>query len=266
MIKKYFFTIVPIIISLFGLYYTHRVDQRTKYDEKPSFNIVQNLWNSSEPSFTFVNESTKKLAQPPYHTYLLMIPSKIYWKADNKVYSNLILSPISYQVITKQTDSFKATGDIETSYLPKEFFAKKGSRDIIESKEVSLNNSLKAKVATYPMLVIYCKGSYRYSGEKRLHSINFLSTPIDKINLSSKDSKNLNSYIRDNSNLELKVIKNQSIYQTANDNISKKFNKLVKNGAKSDKDGYFIGGKKGGYGYVLKKINYLISPHDPIDD
>lgn len=36
MIKKSFFAIVPIIISLFGLYYTYRVDQRTKYDEKPS--------------------------------------------------------------------------------------------------------------------------------------------------------------------------------------------------------------------------------------
>ena len=137
MIKKSFFAIVPIIISLFGLYYTYRVDQRTKYDEKPSFNIVQNLWNPSEPSFTFVNESTKKLAQPPYHSYLLMIPSKIYWKANKKVYSNLILSPISYQVITKQTDSFKTTGDIETSYLPKEFFAKNGMSEIIESKELS---------------------------------------------------------------------------------------------------------------------------------
>lgn len=195
-----------------------------------------------------------------------MIPSKIYWKVDKKVYSNLILSPISYQVITKQTDSFKTIGDIETSYLPMEFFAKKGSRDIIESKEVSLNGSRKAKVITYPMLVIYCKGSYRYSGERRLHSINFLSTPIDKINISSKDSKNLNSYIRDNSNLEIKVIKNQSIYQTANNNVSERFNNLVKNGVRSNKDGYFIGGKKGGYGYVLKKINYLISPHDPIDD
>lgn len=90
------------------------------------------------------------------------------------------------------------------------------------------------------MLVIYCKDSYRYSGEKRLHSINFLSTPIDKINLSSTDSKNINSYIRDNSNLELKVIKNQSIYQTVNDNISKRFNELVQNRAKSDKNGYLI--------------------------
>lgn len=44
--------------------------------------------------------------------------------------------------------------------------------------------------------------------------------------------------------MKLKVIKNQSIYQTANDNISPKFNELVQNGAKNDKDGYFIGAKK----------------------
>lgn len=40
---KNIFTILSLLIAFIGLIYTYRVDQRTKYDEKPSFNIVQNL-------------------------------------------------------------------------------------------------------------------------------------------------------------------------------------------------------------------------------
>lgn len=82
--------IIALVVSVIGLYYTYSVDKRTRYDQTPSFNIVQNLWNPTQPSFTLVNESTKKLAQPPYHTYLMLIPNKLMFqdKKTNPELSN----------------------------------------------------------------------------------------------------------------------------------------------------------------------------------
>lgn len=256
--------IIALVVSVIGLYYTYSVDKRTRYDQTPSFNIVQNLWNPTQPSFTLVNESTKKLAQPPYHTYLMLIPNKLMFqdKKTNTACSILVLTPVSYQAIIEQKDSFKTVGDIETSILPKSFYGKKGERDIISSPVSEKLRGLDVKVITYPMLVIYCEGHYRYSGEDQWHTIRFLSTPIDKIDITKKDSDYLKQYIDDNSNLEIKPVKDKSVYIKANQLVRRKFNALPKE--KGDKKGSFMGATEGGYGYILKKINPLITPKDPI--
>lgn len=112
------------------------------------------------------------------------------------------------------------------------------------------------------MLVIYCEGQYRYSGEDQWHNIRFLSTPIDKIDITEKDSEYLKQYIMDNSNMEVKADKNKSVYVKANQLVRRKIDNLPKE--KGDKKGSFMGATKEGYGYILKKINPLITPKDPI--
>lgn len=174
---QYGLSIFSLLIAFGGFLYTKKVDDRVKYDQTPSFNIVQNLWNPDNPSFTLVNESTKKLAQIPYHTYFTMIPTKIMYtvsKSGKKTtFSNLVLLPISYQNIMKQVNTFKTTGELETSYLPSNFLGKLGARDLVVGKKMKLEKNLTAQVVTYPMLFIYFEGKYRFSGENKFNDIKF---------------------------------------------------------------------------------------------
>lgn len=98
--------IISLLIACASLIYTKRVDDRVKYDQTPSFNIIQNLWNPDNPSFTLINESTKKLAQIPYHTYFTMIPTKILFSAKKDTYSILVFS-ITTCFISKHSKTSK---------------------------------------------------------------------------------------------------------------------------------------------------------------
>lgn len=265
-ILQWWVPIISLLVACISLIYTKRVDDRVKYDQTPSFNIIQNLWNPDNPSFTLINESTKKLAQIPYHTYFTMIPTKILFSTKKDTYSILVLLPISYQNIQKQVNTFKTTGELETSYLPSNFFGKLGTRDTVIGKSMKLTNNLSAQVITYPMLVIYCEGKYRFSGDKDFKEIRFLSTPLDKIDVNKSFSKNLKDYIKDNANMEIRLKKNESVYLTANQLVEKKLKNLKTHKAAKNSDAYFIGGKKGGYGFILKKINNMISPVDPLSN
>ena len=143
-ILQWWVPIISLLVACISLIYTKRVDDRVKYDQTPSFNIIQNLWNPDNPSFTLINESTKKLAQIPYHTYFTMIPTKILFSTKKDTYSILVLLPISYQNIQKQVNTFKTTGELETSYLPSNFFGKLGTRDTVIGKSMKLTNNLSA--------------------------------------------------------------------------------------------------------------------------
>lgn len=97
---------------------------------------------------------------------------------------------------------------------------------------------------------------------KSFKRIILASTPIDKKEISPTVLRNLKSYIKDNSDLEVKVNENESVYQTANNQVLDKFKRTVDG---KDKDLKFLGGKKGGYDNVLRYFNELISPHDPME-
>lgn len=262
--------IISLLVACASLIYTKRVDDRVRYDQTPSFNIIQNLWNPDHPSFTLVNESTKKLAQIPHHTYFTMIPTKVLYTMQvakkKETYSTLVLLPVSYQNILKQVNTFKTTGELETSYLPSNFFGKLGARDTVIGKSLKLTKNLSARVITYPMLIIYCEGKYRFSGDNNFKEIRFLSTPLDKIDVDKFSSKNLKNYIKDNVNMEIQPKKGESVYLTANQLVEKKLEKLITHKVHKNSDAYFIGGKKGGYGLILKKINKMISPIDPLNN
>lgn len=254
---------VSLLVAIISALISFSTFNREKYSDSASFSVVENLWDSKEPSFALINESTKKLAQLPDHTYFMLIPSKVIWYSNGKAMSNLVLSPISYQTILDQKDYYQTTGKLEKSVLPKQFFAKKGMRDNVRSKTFTLPNSdIKCQVITYRMLLIVTPIQYRYIGDKISKRIILASTPIDKKEISPTVLRNLKSYIKDNSDLEVKVNENESVYQTANNQVLDKFKRMV-NG--KDKDLKFLGGKKGGYNNVLKYFNELITPHDPME-
>ncbi|MDM8277946.1 hypothetical protein QUW37_01770, partial [Ligilactobacillus aviarius] len=148
-------SVCSLLVAIISALISFSAFNREKYSDSASFSVVENLWNSKEPSFALINESTKKLAQLPDHTYLMLIPSKILWYSNGKVMSNLVLSPVSYQTILDQKDYYQTTGKLEKSVLPKQFFAKKGMRDNVRSEKFTLPNSdIKCQVITYPMLLI----------------------------------------------------------------------------------------------------------------
>lgn len=254
---------VSLLVAIISALISFSAFNREKYSDSASFSVVENLWDSKEPSFALINESTKKLAQLPDHTYLMLIPSKVFLYSKGKAISNLVLSPISYQTILDQKDYYQTTGKLEKSVLPKEFFAKKGMRDNVRSETFTLPNlDIKCQVITYPMILIVTPIQYRYIGDKNFKRIILASTPIDKKEISPTVLRNLKSYIKDNSDLEVKVNENESVYQTANNQVLDKFKRML-NG--KDKDLKFLGEKKGGYNNVLKYFNELITPHDPME-
>ena len=66
--------------------------------------------------------------------------------------------------------------------------------------------------------------------------------------------------------MEIRLKKNESVYLTANQLVEKKLKNLKTHKAAKNSDAYFIGGKKGGYGFILKKINNMKSPVDPLSN
>lgn len=106
---------------------THENGVRSNASEnKPNINIVQNLWTNS-PHFTLVNDSDITLDYIPSPSYFMFIPSKLYFHFNNgKRFSNLILSPVSYEVVTEQIVTGSSKNVIVKSELPLNFRAKKG--------------------------------------------------------------------------------------------------------------------------------------------
>jgi len=272
--KKIIKTLLPIItliISLASPIISYVLYQRTVYDDEPSFNVIQNLW-SSHPNYTLFNESKKKLSQPPHPTYIMVIPSKVIMQARGQTgaVSNLVLSPVSYTNTLSQVDTGQSIDKIETSTLPPEFFARKGVRDLVQSKVYTSNDKSKSifyKVTTFPMLMIFTKVDYSYWGSNNQHTEYFVSTPVGKYPITSTDYKNIIQYITDNADLETPLKKDTSIYKTINESVLKKakyvFSPEKGQGKRSDKDLLFLGGKAGGYGHVLKEMSGIL-PTDPI--
>lgn len=267
--KASFISIIPIIISLVSVYYVSRNYKRNKYSDRASFHIIQNLWDPDKPRFSLTNESTKKLRTIPSHTYIMLIPSKIHFRIESQGemygFYFLVLSPFSYQVIYKQTDYLQTIGALETSYLPSNFYTKKGSRNNIFGKILKKNHKDHSymQVETLPMILIATKLDYQYLNSSKINTTRFITTPIQKIPLSEFDLKNIFEYVHDNANLEIRPKKGESIYKTANNSITN----LCLHNMHSDSynSATFLGIKKGRhYGKVLKALSNVITPIDPM--
>lgn len=120
-------SLVSLIITAFMSYQTIennlKNQERNSYLDTTNFNIIQNLWQSN-PSYTLYNESQKPLTSPPQPSYFMYVPAKLYYIfKDGRRVSSLILLPISYDNVISQTSTGKTIDEIETSVLPKNFFA-----------------------------------------------------------------------------------------------------------------------------------------------
>lgn len=273
--------IIPILISglaLFISFMSYRNSSKaTKISEKnyldvlkekaPDLKIIQNLWTSN-PRFELINDSTSKLDETPSPSYLMFIPSKIYYHFDNQdTMSNLILTPVSYDVVIEQIVGNQTKDSIVTTYLPSNFFGKKGSRDVIFKKlKSSKDTPFELSIATYPFMVIISNVDYIYKKEVKNKII--ISTPIVNKELSHEQYESIIEYMSDTANyLETKINGSESIYNTINRKIETLANKIFNNSLTKKDDNLLriIGGKDGGYGNILKEINSLITPFDSIE-
>ena len=135
-IIDYAIDILPILISFLALTISISARSQSKRESRPNFRIVENLW-TEEPYFELINEAESKLDNPLNPTYLLFIPSKVFWGFNNgERKSTLVLSPVSYEVITEQIVSGITRNQIVKSKLPPAFFAKKATG--ISSAAVSI--------------------------------------------------------------------------------------------------------------------------------
>lgn len=271
-----YLSILALFVSIGSPLLAYLSYKRSTYNDLPSFNIVQNLW-SKKPSYSLVNESSKKLFQPPHPTYFMLIPSKVYWiqKGESKPLSNLVLTPVSYTNVTEQLDTGTSIGTIEKSELPINFYGKKGTRDLISSANLKLNDDFSIKVVTFPFLAIASQITYRYWGNSNDNIERFITIPTGKFSINKNDLGNLEDYLKDNSDLEVHPQGKTSIYKTANNSVFNKCKQLSNSNKESstgssknpDKKILFLGGKPGGYGFFLKKLNKVISDSsaDPLN-
>lgn len=223
---------------------------------QPNINIVQNLWTNS-PHFALVNDSDITLDYIPSPSYFLFIPSKLYFYFDDgRRFSNLALSPVSYEVVTEQIVTGSTKNIIVKSELPLNFRAKKGERDIIRGIPKK-EDGFQIYVNTYPFLVIISEVHYSYF-KKECKEI-LLSTPLQSIKIDDEIFMHVMEYLRDN-------YKHEVILPTDSSNIYEKANRQATEAFfNGGKDATLFGGKEGGYGFVLKEINRLISPADPME-
>lgn len=257
-IIEYFTNLAPIVISIIALVISLKSRSSEKREERPRFSLVQNLW-TKEPYFELINEADSKLDRNLNPTYLMYIPSKLYFHfKDGHRQSILTLSPISYEVITEQIVTGKTKDQIVTSKLPACFFGKKGDRDLIWSEILYQDKNMCKYVVTYPFLVIVGVIDYKYQGKEETSII--ISTSFHNVEIKEVDLKNLIDYTKDNAKHEIKLSDNiKNIYQEANNQVFE----AVKNMKENQE---FFGGKKDGYGFILKQINSLISPKDVLND
>ncbi|MCI9082707.1 MAG: TIR domain-containing protein [Lachnospiraceae bacterium] len=226
-----------------------------RYKNKPNINIIQNLWSKS-PYYALVNDSETILDFIPNPSYFMFIPSKVYFHFENgECRSILTLSPISYNVIEEQIVTGSTKNVIVKSNLPSNFAAKKGERDII-SNVLSQDKDFQVSVSTYPFLVIISEVEYSY--HNNIYKDILLSTPLQTVKINEKMFGHIKEYLLDNYKHEVYLpVDSSSIYEKAQEQVISAF----KEGAVNQT---FFGGKEGGYGFVLKEINRLITPIDPM--
>ncbi|MEJ7185366.1 hypothetical protein WL241_11550 [Staphylococcus epidermidis] len=199
--SKNIISIFPIIISIIALIFSGYSYYNLKIENRPNIKLVQNLWNNN-PSFSLLNEGTAKLDQVPYPTYFIYVPSKVYWYVEDETYSNLILSPVSYDAIEEQTNGNEGTkSTISKSTLPKVFKSKFGERDTINSKIIKLDSKINLRIETLPFLMIISPIKYHYRGEMKKKIL--LNTSNLSKNITKEDYKNIKDYTRDNTDLEV---------------------------------------------------------------
>lgn len=266
---KYALPFIALLFSIISYQTANKAINITVRENTPNFRIIENLW-TNPPYYELVNEATSKLDKIPAPSYLMFVPSKLYYDIDGKeAFSSLILTPISYDSVVEQVVNSETKSSIVKSTLTNNFFAKKSLNEIVQGKKHTTDNDdLSLVVKTLPFLVIVSLIDYEYEGKMEREII--LSTPLMNEKLSNSDYNHIQEYIYDNIGL-LKITSdpNKSIYQTVHDNVEGLVTKINDpNTPKKDKENVakIVGAKEGAYGFILKELNKAISPIDPMEE
>ena len=238
-------SLIAVAISLFSVYNTYK---KNSYLETTNFNIIQNLWQE-HPSYTLYNESQKPLTSPPHQSYYMYIPTMVQRDyADGEQNNFLILLPVSYESVESQILSGKTIDEIEKSTLPQNFYAKKGMRDLRETRfkvdNTQSNKKDELKIRTYPFLVIATEIRYSYKDKpNKTVTERFLSTAVrDRINLSGTDFNDLENCTRNMAKYsanEVTINNQESIYDTAHNYLVSEYKFFLTKNDKSDSN-HFI--------------------------
>lgn len=251
-------------VSFWSMRIARESEERQSYDATTNFNVIQNLW-TKKPSFTLFNESTKKLDQPPSPTYLMAIPSKVYWFFDGSEAadaSTLVLLPISYDVILEQVKSGETVGNVEKSHLPESFFAKEGARDVVVSDPIKVDDNIRMMVETLPFVLIVATIEYSLVGSEDVNTKRIVTTPLGRYEWTEAKVGELKEYFRDNAEFEVPLPdegSGQSVYDVAHRILVREVENF------GSENGTLFGGVEGGYGNILKELNLIVTPHDPLE-
>lgn len=253
-----------LAVSLWSFRISRENEKRQSYDATTNFNVIQNLW-AKDPSFTLYNESTRKLDQPPSPTYLMAIPSKVYWlfegdeSADT---STLVLLPISYDVILEQVKTGETIGAVEESRLPASFFAKEGARDVVVSDEIEVEDGLRMVVKTLPFVLIVATIEYSLVGSDEVSADRIFTTPLGRYQWSEDRVAELKDYFRDNAKFEVPLPdadSGESVYDVAHGILVHEVENF------GPENSSLFGGVEDGYDNILKELNPIVTPHDPLE-
>lgn len=84
------------------------------------------------PYYELVNEASSKLDSIPSPSYLMFIPSKVYFDFGEERNNIVILTP--YPTVVEQIVPSETKSSIVKTTLTPNFFAKKGIREVIYEK------------------------------------------------------------------------------------------------------------------------------------
>ncbi|MGL9970283.1 hypothetical protein [Enterococcus sp. DIV1420a] len=264
----YILPFITIIVAVISYSNSSKAVKMSERENAPSFRIIQNLWTKN-PYYELVNEASSKLDRIPSPSYLMFIPSKVYFDFGEERNSIVILTPISYDSVVEQIVQSETKSSIVKSTLTPNFFAKKGILEVIYGEKLKLDTeNFSMYVDTMPFLVIISQIDYEYN--KKYKTEILLSTPILNEKITKNDYRNIQEYLYDNAALlEVAPNEKESIYQTVHQNVEGLVTKINDSTVPQDeKDKIFkiFGGKEDGYGFVLKKLNQVITPNDPMED
>ncbi|MFD1902124.1 hypothetical protein GQR36_22785 [Enterococcus termitis] len=119
---------------------------------------------------------------------------------------------------------------------------------------------------TLPFLVIISDIEFQYNN--KVNNVVLLSTPLENVEITEDDLNNIKEYTRDNAEkLEVKLTEeNSNSYKIAQEKIETVVKEIFNSDKKANEnDLKILGGKEGGYDFILKKINKQISYLDPME-
>ncbi|MFS1663790.1 hypothetical protein [Streptococcus sp. zg-JUN1979] len=229
---------IPLVLSLVAVSLSgaslYLTQAKTEVVDEAHFTLVQNLWQD-KPSYTLYNESQTPLAILPQTRYAMYVPATLEMTSkEGFKQSQLILLPVDEDTVLSQTSTGQTMDALETSVLPKSFYAKMTSGQLRhKAYGTKGKDEMTFELKVYPFLAIETELSYAYRDkpEHMLHET-FIATPWSKVALTKARARDLADYKQNMlhfSDNELRLSATSNIYDLAFKQLTKQFDKWLPN-------------------------------------